>query len=104
MLNNIKVTRILRVLQKTVRPLVPARVRPQKQHKSLSLVIKGNDNIKPFAIYSIKKDRLSESMEVIKPKSCNHLQINTNSCLPTHDNPTNSFTEFVRIFITLAGI
>ncbi len=49
-------------LSRNVRPLVPGRVRTHARIKSVSLVTQGPEaTIKPFALYSIKKDRIATS-------------------------------------------
>ena len=50
-------------LKRNVRPLVPGRVRGHERKKSVSLITQESEGVRPFALYSVKKDHIAASTE-----------------------------------------
>lgn len=92
----LKKTKALLALKKSVKPLVPGRVRTHERQKSVSLAPKESEAIKPFALYSIKKDRLATNATSTKTNNTPRDANNINLRVATEENKSNTkLTESV---------
>ena len=94
-LRAIKRININNMLKKNVKPLIPITNKFHKRHLSLSLASDNNGFIKPFSLYSIKKKSLNKSFELPQIYPNSKLYINTSLSIPTHENFSNLFTDYV---------